>query len=133
MKNNAKRQQLKELQKRVESIVYVEKKHATTQCELRKVGRKSIRKVAQAVQDSDSDSDPEGVSPFDMFKNTPSFKQNKDVQMMITRSQRKSVRGRRARESVAPVDKNESTEIEGENGEGSSKRELRSMKKRRLN
>ena len=68
-----------------------------------------------------------------MFKNTPSFKQNKDVQMMITRSQRKSVRGRRTRESVTPADKNESTEIEGENGEGSSKRALRSMKKRRLN
>ena len=52
--------------------------------------------------------------------------------MMITRSQRKSVRSRRGRGSITPVDKNESTEIEGSIGEG-SKRELRSMKKRRLN
>ena len=46
VKNQAKRQTLKDLQKQVETIVYVEKKHATTQCELRKVGRKSIRRVA---------------------------------------------------------------------------------------
>ena len=58
---------MKELQKNVESIVYVEKKHATIQCEMRRVGRKSIRKVAQTAQDSDTDSDPDGVSPFDMF------------------------------------------------------------------
>lgn len=50
---------------------------------------------------------------------------------MITRSQRKSVRGRRGRESIALVDKNDSQDFDAENGEG-SKRELRSMKKRRL-
>lgn len=104
VKNYAKKQTLRTLQNKVESIVYQEKKHATTQCEYRRVGRKSIRRIAQqqVVPESDSDSDNEEVSPFEMFRNTPAFKQAKDLQMMITRSQKKSTR-KRIRKSIQPA------------------------------
>ena len=53
---------------------------------MRKVGRKTIRKVAQAVQDSDDNSEEEGVSPFDFNEKTPAFKNADKMKMMITRS-----------------------------------------------
>ena len=135
VKNYAKKSTLRSLQNKVEAIVYQEKKHATTQCELRRVGRKSIRRIAQAqvVEESDSDSE-EDVSAFDMFKNTPAFKQ----QMMVTRSQKKSTkkRMRKSMPALAAVIMKEVQQEIASDAEitefGRNKRELRS-RKRRLN
>ena len=136
VKNYAKKATLRQLQNKVEAIVYQEKKHATTQCELRKVGRKSIRRIAQPqVVDSDSDSE-DGVSAFDMFRNTPAFKQA-NQQMMVTRSQKKSTKKRMRKSMPAPEIIKEVQQETGSDAEvtefGQNKRELRSMKKRRLN
>ena len=81
IKNQTKKATLRSLQSQVEAIVYQERKHATTQCELRRVGRKRIRTHAQpqVIPDSEDDCESEGVSPFDIQDETPAFKKARNV------------------------------------------------------